>query len=67
MNRKLKSSDEELDLLNKKCDEAQGKQYEGFSSSSEVFKFIPKREVLIMTAAVAVEVENLKAKLKKAK
>ena len=71
LNWKLKSSNEDLDLLNKRFDKAQGKSgldclISWFSSSSEVFEFIPKRGVLIITAAVVAEVENLKAELKKA-
>ena len=72
VNRKLSSSDEKLDLLNKRFYEAQGKSkldclIPWVSSSSEVFGFIPKQGVLIVTAPVTAEVENLKAELKKVK
>ena len=72
VNPKLKNSNEELDLLNKRFDEAQGKSELdclnlGFPHQMRYSGVIPKRGVLIITSVVAAEVENLKAELKMAK
>ena len=70
LNRKLKSSEDELDRLNKRFNEVQGKSelnclLQPFGN--EVFRSWPKQDATDTIVVVAMEVENLKAELRRAR